>query len=518
MARAPLLAARWLVGLQLFLGAKNAFAEVITCAPQSVDMVAHAMDYPAPSTVILISGNRDFAHAVSILRLRRYRVVIISPPGTHISLASRASVRMDWNLDVLGMAPKTDATPLPRPSTKCGQPRAYIPSVSPVPEPNGEEYRNGSSSNEERGNRAHVASVVDDFHINGDWFGKHHHAGAPTNPYGELDPRLATNFPVSSPALVSKPDFVPLDRSPQASGSPPHPGFSYVVTPMTPVSTFELGKPVDHSMPSVASVTLASLPRATDNTFSVTPNAFVEQPIREELKMPASSSPHTIPSVPSVVPESSPPHLREKSLGPDPVPNQLHVSPPAPEPTSALPSVPVGRFTSPALERRVERPIQGSSQQPVTQPSGQTVMRPPSPDSNQSAVRPSSSSSEQSFVRVPSPIEERPPFPPVGQPLLAGSSPRIPLHSLQSDHPPSAEVKRTVPARFVPLVKALKGGTVFSLSALRRLGVPSAAGITDFWTYASAAEDAGIVIVVSRTEKQSSYKIVLHPDWAQVEC
>ncbi|KAG6866075.1 hypothetical protein C0991_008827 [Blastosporella zonata] len=67
-----------------------------------VDMLAYAIDKPPPSTIILISGDRDFAYAVSTLRLRRYRVVIISLAGVHTSLKIQASVFLDWNNDVLG--------------------------------------------------------------------------------------------------------------------------------------------------------------------------------------------------------------------------------------------------------------------------------------------------------------------------------------------------------------------------------------------------------------------------------
>ncbi|KAJ7044770.1 NYN domain-containing protein [Mycena alexandri] len=69
-----------------------------------VDMLAYAIDHPTPATIILISGDRDFAYAVAILRLRRYDVVVISLPlpGAHISLRSQASVYLDWNVDVMG--------------------------------------------------------------------------------------------------------------------------------------------------------------------------------------------------------------------------------------------------------------------------------------------------------------------------------------------------------------------------------------------------------------------------------
>ncbi|KAJ6541815.1 NYN domain-containing protein [Mycena capillaripes] len=68
-----------------------------------VDMLAYAMDHPAPATLILISGDRDFAYVVAILRLRRYEVVVISLMA-HISLKSQASECLDWNVDVMGFS------------------------------------------------------------------------------------------------------------------------------------------------------------------------------------------------------------------------------------------------------------------------------------------------------------------------------------------------------------------------------------------------------------------------------
>jgi len=68
-------------------------------------MLAYAIDNPAPSTIILLSGDRDFAYAVSILRLRRYRVVIVSLAGAHTSLKSQASTYLDWTTDIVGAEP-----------------------------------------------------------------------------------------------------------------------------------------------------------------------------------------------------------------------------------------------------------------------------------------------------------------------------------------------------------------------------------------------------------------------------
>ncbi|KJA27414.1 hypothetical protein HYPSUDRAFT_198186 [Hypholoma sublateritium FD-334 SS-4] len=66
-----------------------------------VDMLAYAIDNPAPSTIILITGDRDFAYAMSILRLRQYQVILATLPNAHSSLIAQASKCIDWYSEVL---------------------------------------------------------------------------------------------------------------------------------------------------------------------------------------------------------------------------------------------------------------------------------------------------------------------------------------------------------------------------------------------------------------------------------
>ena len=73
----------------------------------SVDMLAHAIDNPAPSTIVLISGDRDFAYALSILRLRRYHIVLITLSNAHQSLKAQASLCFNWISDVSGTVDPT---------------------------------------------------------------------------------------------------------------------------------------------------------------------------------------------------------------------------------------------------------------------------------------------------------------------------------------------------------------------------------------------------------------------------
>ena len=45
------------------------------------DLVMFAVDNPAPQTLILISGDQDYAYPIAKLRLRGYKIIVIVPPG-----------------------------------------------------------------------------------------------------------------------------------------------------------------------------------------------------------------------------------------------------------------------------------------------------------------------------------------------------------------------------------------------------------------------------------------------------
>ena len=69
--------------------------------------MAYAMDNYPPSTIILITGDRDFAYLVSTLTLRQYHVVVIVPPNHHSSLTYQASAMLDWNTQILQQPSKS---------------------------------------------------------------------------------------------------------------------------------------------------------------------------------------------------------------------------------------------------------------------------------------------------------------------------------------------------------------------------------------------------------------------------
>ncbi|KAI0340642.1 hypothetical protein BDW22DRAFT_1334069, partial [Trametopsis cervina] len=62
-----------------------------------VDMLAFAGDTPTPATVVLITGDGDFLYAISTLRLRKYRIILLAPSNcTSPGLKVRATAVYDW--------------------------------------------------------------------------------------------------------------------------------------------------------------------------------------------------------------------------------------------------------------------------------------------------------------------------------------------------------------------------------------------------------------------------------------
>ena len=91
-----------------------------------MDMLAYAIDNQAPSTIVLISGDRDFAYGLAMLRLRRYRVVLITLSNAHPSLRAQASLCFDWISDVLDpVDPTLSHQPIPLRHRKTSSPPAH---------------------------------------------------------------------------------------------------------------------------------------------------------------------------------------------------------------------------------------------------------------------------------------------------------------------------------------------------------------------------------------------------------
>lgn len=73
-----------------------------------VDLLSHAFDNPS-SVIMLISGDASFAYALSILRMRNYRNLVLLGPRLeqeNASFASQAALCLNWDVEVVdGISP-----------------------------------------------------------------------------------------------------------------------------------------------------------------------------------------------------------------------------------------------------------------------------------------------------------------------------------------------------------------------------------------------------------------------------
>lgn len=68
------------------------------------DLLSFAIDKRPPALIVLLSGDRDFAYPLGILRNRGYQVLLITPPiGATPILEASANYIMKWRQDVLGI-------------------------------------------------------------------------------------------------------------------------------------------------------------------------------------------------------------------------------------------------------------------------------------------------------------------------------------------------------------------------------------------------------------------------------
>ncbi|TFK72528.1 hypothetical protein BDN72DRAFT_855395 [Pluteus cervinus] len=70
-----------------------------------VDVITYAQDKSASATVVLITGDRDFAYAISILRFRRHRIILLPNDNASPILKHQASMTLDYQ-EVIGDLPR----------------------------------------------------------------------------------------------------------------------------------------------------------------------------------------------------------------------------------------------------------------------------------------------------------------------------------------------------------------------------------------------------------------------------
>ena len=69
-----------------------------------VDLIIHAWDHEAgPHTYVIITTDRDVAYALSRLRMKEYRIILLAPAVAHSELTSQASIQLNWTRSVLGL-------------------------------------------------------------------------------------------------------------------------------------------------------------------------------------------------------------------------------------------------------------------------------------------------------------------------------------------------------------------------------------------------------------------------------
>jgi len=76
------------------------------------DLLAFAIDHPAPARIVLISGDRDFAYSLGTLRNRGFYITLITPPA-HVAPILEASAHevLRWRQDVCGVDYDKDGKP-----------------------------------------------------------------------------------------------------------------------------------------------------------------------------------------------------------------------------------------------------------------------------------------------------------------------------------------------------------------------------------------------------------------------
>ena len=86
--------------IYIYIGIKDASDKKIL-----VDMLFWAVDNPAPSNYLLISGDRDFSNALHQLRMRRYNILLAQPHEVSAPLVAAAKSVWLWTSLVAGGPP-----------------------------------------------------------------------------------------------------------------------------------------------------------------------------------------------------------------------------------------------------------------------------------------------------------------------------------------------------------------------------------------------------------------------------
>lgn len=236
-------------------------------------MMIYAMDHPGPRTIIIISGDRDYAYAAALLRMRRFQVVVISTSGSGVSngLAAQASACYDWTTDVLGNASVPDG-PLNNASARSSKEGEFwraasplmgkLPTPSPEPVrtalPKGTRPRSSTLSRSDSIDNTFVPSTQP-VHLRASSSSDSYVANDPRQPPRSISPFPAA--PVTGPVVTRLTD-VPDEVVYNAPGTPPTFMRAVHATPKLP-SSFLPQQPPRQESTGASGISITSTPSVT---------------------------------------------------------------------------------------------------------------------------------------------------------------------------------------------------------------------------------------------------------------
>ncbi|KAF7440753.1 hypothetical protein PC9H_001101 [Pleurotus ostreatus] len=282
-----------------------------------VDMMIYAMDHPGPRTIIIISGDRDYAYAAALLRMRRFQVVVISTSGSGVSngLAAQASACYDWTTDVLGNASVPDG-PLNNASARSSKEgefwRAASPLMGKLPTPSPEPVRTALP----KGTRPRSSTLSRSDSIDGTFVPStqpvHLRASSSSDSYVANDLRQPQRSispfpaaPVTGPAVTRLAD-VPDEVVYNAPRTPPTFMRAVPVTPKLP-SSFLPQQPPRQESTGASGISILSTPSVTHSVSGggspdekgkgkQVEQTIAIQPVLEPTPTPAPATPAPVPS------------------------------------------------------------------------------------------------------------------------------------------------------------------------------------------------------------------------------
>ncbi|KAG6889732.1 hypothetical protein C0995_015030 [Termitomyces sp. Mi166 len=424
-----------------------------------VDMITFAIDHPAPATIFLISGDRDFAYAISTLRHRKYKVVVLCPPDAHSTLVAQADAHFDWNTKVLRER-EDDGLSLSPPPPVPQRARHLSTSLNGVTSDSDRKGKSRNIKDEGSIESADLGQRSCPDHQTCSYSSRHDHA-FPNTGSSWRTPSRTTSRPYSPAASFRSAQSAPQTLSPSPEYKTVKPTFvtdGDIVFESSSQPDLREGFPFSRNETTEPRTTQSS-PLAPENTAVKTPS-----PVSTSLPVP--------------------------SAGADNLWN------------SSTPAFAPGTLTAPVIlatsaPDTLTAPVTLATSAPVTT----TVPAPTAPISS----TPPPSSSTKPIPTAPVDLTKQKASPIVAQPL-----------------PTRPAVAKPAPSHFLPLIAALRRRAQeqkqkqtlrmdLGTDLAKVKGLYAQAGVSKFASYIMLAEEAGIVTLGGSGSDQW---VSLRPEWA----